>query len=249
MPLSIQIGADLSGIGGAPSVAPSPPPSSGFKFLVDTRLAGSASDTFVLPLVSSGTYDFEVDWGDSTTDTITYWNATERTHTYSSSGMYTIECTGTLVGFMFALTGDRLKMKEIYDWGGSNLNLGGPTFAFSGCSNLTVSATNSPANTGDIAGCFYAIGSSGFTDGIAGWDMSNTASCIYLCYLASSYNEDISGWDVSSITNFTLAFSGTAMSVANYDAFTYCVVCTNRTECGYFWYFSTIYCGRYCRHC
>ena len=70
MPLSIQIGADLSGIGGAPSVAPSPPPASGFKFLVDTRLAGSASDTFVLPLVSSGTYDFEVDWGDSTTDTI-----------------------------------------------------------------------------------------------------------------------------------------------------------------------------------
>ena len=109
-------------------------------------------------------------------------------------------------------------MKEIYDWGGSNLDLSGPTFAFTGCSNLTVSATNSPANTGNIIGCFYYVGSSGFTDGLAGWDMSNTASCLYLCYLASSYNEDISGWDVSSITNFTLAFTGTAMSVANYDA-------------------------------
>ena len=103
MPLSIQIGVDLSGIGGAASSAPSPPPVTGFKFSVDTSKAGSANDTFVLPLVTSGTYDFEVDWGDSTTDTITSWNQSEKTHVYSASGIYTIECTGTLEQFVFAL--------------------------------------------------------------------------------------------------------------------------------------------------
>jgi hypothetical protein len=217
MPLSIQIGADLSGIAG-PSKSPSPRPSSGFKFSVDTRLAGSASDTFVLPLNSVGIYNFEVDWGDGTTDTITSYNQAEVTHTYSSAGIYTIECTGALKSFSFNNTGDKLKIKEIFNWGGSNLDLSGIFFSFAGCNNLTVSATDSPANTGDIAGAFYLISSAGFTGGLSGWDMSSTGSCQFLCYLSSNYNEDISGWDVSSITNFTFAFTGTGISVANYDA-------------------------------
>tara|TARA_R110000765_G_scaffold86597_1_gene166443 strand:+ start:1331 stop:2131 length:801 start_codon:yes stop_codon:yes gene_type:complete len=218
MPLSIQIANIVGGIAGAPAIAPTPPPSAAFEFSVDTTKAGSASNTFVLPLVSSGDYDFVVNWGDSTSDTITYWNAAEKTHVYSRGGIYTIECTGTIKTFTFGYAGDRLKMKEIHNWGGNNLDLGGGTFAFTGCDNLTVSATNSPANTGQIVGPFYLVGSSTFTDGLAGWDMSNTTSCQYLCYNASSYNEDVSGWDVSSVTNFNLAFTGTAMSVANYDA-------------------------------
>ena len=109
-------------------------------------------------------------------------------------------------------------MKEIFNWGGSNLDLGGAPFSFSGCDNLTVSATNSPANTGNIAGAFYLTNSTGFTSGLSGWDMSNTTICQFLCYNSPYYNEDISSWDVTNITNFALAFTGTAMSVANYDA-------------------------------
>ena len=48
--------------------------------------------------------------------------------------------------------------------------------------------------------------------------MSNTTICQFLCYNSPYYNEDISGWDVTNITNFSNAFTGTAMSVANYDA-------------------------------
>lgn len=201
---------------GLPS--PTPPPVVGFKFTVDTRSAGSASDTFVLPLTPAGTYNFEVDWGDSSTDTITVWNQAEATHVYSAGGIYTIECTGTLKVFTFSGIGDKLKLEEIHNWGGSSLDLGASPFAFYGCTNLTISATNSPANIGSLATAFYAVGSPTFTGGLSGWDMSNTTSCQMLCYLASSYNEDISGWDVSGITTFLFAFSGTAMSVANYDA-------------------------------
>jgi len=218
MPIAIEIGNIVGGMSGSAAVAPSPRPTSGFKFSVDTRLRGSASDTFVLPLQAAGTYNFDVDWGDGTTDTITTFNQAEATHVYSAGGVYTIECTGTLKIFTFTNAGDKMKIHEIYNWGGSSLDLGGGTFSFAGCANLSVSATDSPANTGDIAGAFYLVSSSGFTGGISAWDMSNTASCQFLCYNSPNYNEDISGWDVSSITNFSFAFTGTAMSVANYDA-------------------------------
>jgi hypothetical protein len=52
-----------------------------------------------LPLTTSTGLNAVVDWGDSTTDTITVYNAPEVTHTYSSSGTYTISITGTLPGF------------------------------------------------------------------------------------------------------------------------------------------------------
>ena len=197
---------------------PIPPPIVGFKFSIDTRSAGSAADTFVLPLTALGTYNFEVDWGDTSTDTITAWSQSEATHVYDTAGMYTIECTGTLRVFTFAGTGDKLKLKEIHKWGGSSLDLAGGSFAFFGCNNLTVSATDSPANVGSVATVLYGVGSPTFTGGLSGWDMSNTTSCQMLCYLDSAYNEDISGWDVSNITTFFFAFTGTAMSVANYDA-------------------------------
>lgn len=220
MPIAIQIGNMIGGGAGSASVAPSPPPVTGFKFEVSTNTRGGASsaDEFQLPLIASGNYNFEVDWGDSTTDTITTWNQAETLHTYSAQGTYVIECTGTLEGFAFAAAGDDTKINEIFNWGGSNLNLGSSPFAFSGCVNLTVSATNTPANTGALLGTFFNTGSSTFTGGLAAWDMSNVTSCESLCQLSSNYNEDISGWDVSNITNFTNAFSGTAMSVANYDA-------------------------------
>jgi len=35
-----------------------------FKMTIDTTKAGSASDTFVLPLVNGAAYNFVVDWGD-----------------------------------------------------------------------------------------------------------------------------------------------------------------------------------------
>jgi len=44
---------------------------------------GSSIETQIkLPLESTGTYDFTVDWGDGTSDTITTYNQPEVTHTY-----------------------------------------------------------------------------------------------------------------------------------------------------------------------
>ena len=41
----------------------------------------SNNDQITLPLVSGGTYNFLVQWGDGNSDTITVWNQAETTHT------------------------------------------------------------------------------------------------------------------------------------------------------------------------
>ena len=50
------------------------------------------SESFTLPIVSAGTYDFIVDWGDgSERDHITVWNEPDATHVYTTPGNYTIK--------------------------------------------------------------------------------------------------------------------------------------------------------------
>jgi hypothetical protein len=49
----------------------------------------SAANQIQLPLISTGNYNFVVDWGDGNTDTITVWNQAETLHTYATEGQYT----------------------------------------------------------------------------------------------------------------------------------------------------------------
>ena len=67
-----------------------------------TDNAGTSNDDQItLPLVSSGTYDFTVDWGDGTQDTITSHDDAAVTHTYPSAGTYTVQIAGTISGWQF----------------------------------------------------------------------------------------------------------------------------------------------------
>ena len=213
---NVVTGGAGNSIGGAErGGAPSPPPA-GFRFRVDTRNSGSSRSTdYKLPTVAAGTYNFDVDWGDGNTDTITTYNQAEVTHTYSTAGIYTIDITGNFTGINLFGSGDHLKMLEILNWGGTNLTINS-SFALRGASNMTCSATDSPTLTGDISGCFYQ--SNAITSGLANWDFSNVTSARFLLLNVRNWNEDISSWDVSSCTSFSSAFSGTAMSQANYDA-------------------------------
>ena len=74
----------------------------------DTTQAGSASDTIVLPLLSGGTYNGTIDWGDDTTSVLSYAN---RTHIYASSGTKTITISGDIGDFSFEGAGDTAKIK------------------------------------------------------------------------------------------------------------------------------------------
>jgi len=80
-----------------------------------TEISSGSSDSnqVKLPLQFSGMYNFLVDWGDESNETITVWNQIDVTHNYTSEGIYTINITGTIMGWQFDYGGDRLKILEI----------------------------------------------------------------------------------------------------------------------------------------
>ena len=217
----------------------------GFVFDVDTTQAGVSSSTqFKLPLASNGTTNAEVDWGDGSKDTLTSWNQAETTHTYSASGTYTITITGTLEGWFINNGGDKLKIKEVKNWGnGDGLTLkninGG---YFMGASNMTCIATDSPTISATNFQQVFRDASS-IVSGVKNWNVSGVTNLVFAFYQANDFNEDLSNWDVSNVTNFKYCFErcfdldqsfaswdmssatdvgrmfkSTSMSTANYDA-------------------------------
>jgi surface protein len=177
----------------------------------NTSTGSSNSDQLKLPLISTGTYDFVVDWGDNTTDVITTWNQAETTHTYLSSGIYIIKITGVCRGWEFQNTGDRLKITDISQWGDirfttqTNVNLG----AFRGCSNLNVSAIDIPvfdvaAFAGFFRGCTSLTGNTSFNN----WVMTSVTDFNRFFESCANFNQNISNWDVSNVSSFLAMFLG-----------------------------------------
>ena len=166
-----------------------------FTFTIDTTQtsSGSTSSTqFKLPLVSTGKYDFLVDWGDGYKSKINQYNQKEITHTYLSSGSKTINITGLCNGFCFNNTGDKLKLSTISQWG-THFRLGRNEGGyFYGCSNLNVTAVDTLNLTGT----------------------KNLSSCFRDC---SNFNSTVSGWNTASVTNMSYMFSG-ALIFNNGDA-------------------------------
>ena len=189
-----------------------------------TKTGSSDSNQITLPLVSSGSYDFLVDWGDGTTSQITIYNDSDLPHTYSSSGIYVVKIYGIIKGWSFADSGDKFKLLNISNWG--VLQLGNTNNQFKGCSNLTISATDilDLESTVSFQGLFFrcyslktvpninlwdvsnitdlstAFGLSAFNDNISSWDVSNVTNFMSVFWSNSSFNQDISDWDVSSMT-------------------------------------------------
>ncbi len=136
-----------------------PPP---FEFTIDTtatETGSSANDQYRLPLMSTGTYNFYVDWGDGTIgDQIISWNQAEATHTYATAGTYIIQILATAPvgetpsvdhiswasqnGTTLTAANDRLKVQGIAKWGSAQVYLN--EYVFSDCSNLDITTTALP---------------------------------------------------------------------------------------------------------
>ena len=100
--------------------------------VVDTTKAGSASNTFVLPIIKATSETVKIYWGDGTNSTGVNGN---NTHVYAASGIYTIKIESRLFGgIYFNNLGDKAKITKIanYGQGVSRLNIG----SFYGCSSL-----------------------------------------------------------------------------------------------------------------
>ncbi len=184
----------------------------------DTTQPGSANDTVVLPLVADGTYDFYIDWGDGSRDTISGYDQSEVTHQYNDTGIYTIQLVANnMIGWQFNDSGDDDKLVEIMDWGPLRF-VSDDTNLFKGCSNLTLSTTSNPPFNADVSGMFQDCSSLTGTGGnIMYWDMSSVTGMNFMLAGCTNLDADLSNWDVSSIKNAEGFMAGAGLSTMNYD--------------------------------
>ncbi len=149
-------------------------------------------------------YNFTVDYGDGTVET----NLTnDRAHTYNSPGIYTVTITGDFPRFFFTeLSEDKAAMlKTIEQWG--DFELVTMKYAFRGCINLEVNATDAPdlSQVDDMSFMFEDCTS--LNQDINHWDVSNVTNMSYLFREASNFNQPLNNWDVSNVTNMSGMFS------------------------------------------
>jgi len=167
-------------------------------------------ESITIPTFSGETYDYTVNWGDGNTST---GQTGDATHTYANAGTYTVSITGTFPRIYFNYAGDRAKILEVTQWGTNAWTSMG--YAFFGCSQLTLTATDAPnlTNVTDMSYMFSSTAS--FTGDLSGWDVSNVTNMQSMFYEASSFNGDLSAWDVSNVTDMSDMFSWTSSFTSN----------------------------------
>ena len=201
----------------------------------------TADETITLPLRGDFSYNFNVDWGDGSTSEITSHDDSDRIHTYTTAGTYTVSITGTVSAWFFNNTGDKDKILEVLNLG----DVGWINFqsAFRGCSNLTtfnggkvssvVSMTSMFARAENVvpevghwdtssvqsmASMFYLARSA--DPDVSNWDTSNVQSMGSMFYHLDSGSPDVSNWNTSSVTNMSGMFQNAGKSnpdVSNWD--------------------------------
>jgi surface protein len=200
------------------AITAAPPAPAGFAFTAKTDNTGvSTSTQFLLPLTTSTGLNIVVDWGDATTSTITSYTDPAVTHTYPSAGTYSISITGTLPGFQFNGAGDKLKILNISNWGVLDITT---NRAFTGCTNLTCTATDAPTiTTTDLS--FTFINCTNFNGNIGNWDVSTVTNMSSMFQNATAFDQNLGSWDVANVTNFLQFMRGKSaanFSTANLDA-------------------------------
>ena len=176
-----------------------------FIMLVKTDNAGtSASDQFTIP-TTVATYNYDVDWGDGTTDTGVTGVIT---HTFAGgAGTYTVKISGIFPRIQFNNSGDKLKLLEVQNWG--NIVWGNLNEAFRGCTNLDVTATDTPnlLNCTTLRqafrDCSSLVGNSSFNT----WDLSPVGNLDSTFLNCVNLNIDVPDWDVSNVIDFGFTFS------------------------------------------
>ena len=196
-----------------------------FEYTINTNntvdALSSSATQYGLPTRASGTYDFVVDWGDGSTNTITTYNDANGLHTYSSSGTYTIKIKGVFSGIITDLDTalwnvgrvDALKILDLKSYGPLIIQ---DNSAFKDCTNLTSSATDKlQFSTSDATSTFEDTNFNGVVDT---WNVSNITNFSNFFH-GSQFNQDCNNWNITKATNLSGVFESTPFnkSLSNWD--------------------------------
>ncbi|MFK5975455.1 MAG: BspA family leucine-rich repeat surface protein [Sulfurovum sp.] len=169
----------------------------------DTTIAGSSTSKQIkIQLSPSYTYGYDIDWGDSKTETNI---SMEAFHDYPTEGNYTVKISGVFPHHKLYGSNDSNKIISIEQWGTQPWK--SVEYAFIDCPNLQGNFVDSPnlSELNSTEGMFEdAIL---FDANLSSWDVSGIINMTEMFYGATAFNGDISGWDVSSVTDMGYMFN------------------------------------------
>ncbi|MBL7779721.1 MAG: BspA family leucine-rich repeat surface protein [Saprospiraceae bacterium] len=199
------------------------------------NLGPSGSTSITIPTSGTG-YNYDVDWNnDGTYDQ--FGITGNVTHNFGTAGTYTIRIRGAFPRIAFVnSTTDQYKLIDVVQWG--DIAWTSMQNAFSGCTQLNISATdvpnlsgvaslrlmffgctnlNSPANIGtwntstivDMTSMFE--GASQFNQPVGGWNTGLVQFMNSMFRSAAAFNQPIGTWNTASVKNMSRMFDGAAM--------------------------------------
>jgi surface protein len=177
----------------------------------------TSTKTVALPLMSTGTYAFMVDWGDGIKDFVRAFSqiysgeTVTRTHTYPLGLKdYTIKITGLCRGWSYAgITTEQPKLRSIQQFG--CLELMGGDSQFANCANLDLSKVKDTLSTKFLTSFQILLASSpniGNVNLINNWNVRSITNMVAIFFNDTSFNAPIGNWDVSSVTTMLQMFLG-----------------------------------------
>ena len=173
-----------------------------------TDNSGSSADNQITIFTDdSETYNYNIDWGDGTSDLNVTGNIT---HTYTTPGTYTIGILGTFPRFraVGSFFGDAEKLISIDQWGTNTWS----SFeeAFVECENMELLATDIPdlSNVTTLFRMFDNCQSLTANATINNWNVSNVQNMQLMFASAFNFNQPLNNWNVSNVTNMESMFNG-----------------------------------------
>lgn len=178
-----------------------------FIITVKTDNPGSSnSSSFTIPTAGNG-YDYEVDWDNNGVYDQSGIKG-DVTHNYQRPGTYTLRIKGAFPRIYFNNGGDSQKLLDVKQWGDiAWASMGG---AFSGCSNLNITARDVPnlSAVSDMsfmfAGCFTLNGPNNIGD----WNTTAVTSMNLTFFNARAFNQPIGNWNTAAVTGMAQMFQG-----------------------------------------
>mgnify|MGYP003110811887 CR=1 FL=1 len=155
--------------------------------------------------VGSGTFNYDIDWGDGTVET--YTTDANISHTYVAAGDHITKITGDFPHLnMKNLTDDvyREKLRDVLNWG--SIVWQDWTNMFRDCNGFTgLTATDLP-NLLNVTS-FSSLGTlsnfgNHYNSTVQNWNVSSVTNMSSFSYYGSWRNK-ISTWDTSNVTNFS----------------------------------------------
>ena len=188
-------------------------PSAIIRPFITTWRTTTSNETITIGLDSAQTYNFTVDWGDSSQETITSGN--DLSHTYSNQGEYEVKINGTFPRiFMDRPNATPNNLISINNWG--NIQWQSMTGAFKNCINLYICNTQDTPDLSNVTSLISMFENAGsntsnlFINNINKWHTTNISNIRNMFKNATSFNQNINDWDVSNVDNMNNMFNNAA---------------------------------------